>query len=138
MREELYGNHDLFYRVLDDIGPSKILYVYDIRTRLRGILVVDNVSRGPAIGGIRMAPNVSIEEVLRLARTMTFKNAIADLPHGGGKGGIIADPSSPDKSDLIRSYARAIGPISHYIPGPDMGTDERCMALIKQEIGRAV
>ena len=82
------------FQYLDDIGPQKVLYVYDPQTEMKGILVVDNVARGPAIGGIRIAPNVTMEEVFRLARTMTYKNAAIDLRHGGGKGGIIADSKS--------------------------------------------
>jgi glutamate dehydrogenase/leucine dehydrogenase len=85
-----------------------------------------------------MATDVSTEEVFRLARAMTLKNAAAGLPHGGGKAGIVADPKSADKPRLIRAFARAIRYLMEYIPGPDMGTDETCMALIHDEIGRAV
>jgi glutamate dehydrogenase/leucine dehydrogenase len=122
----------------DEIGPEKVLHVYDPKTKMEGILVVDNVARGPAIGGIRMLPDITTEEIFRLARVMTFKNAAADIRHGGGKGGIIADPTVKNKYELIRAYARAIAPITDYIPGPDMGTDERCMAIVYDEIGRAV
>lgn len=126
------------FQYSDEIGPEKVLYVYDPKTKLKGILVVDNTVRGPAIGGVRMAPNVSTEEIFRLARAMTFKNAAADIPHGGGKGGIICDPKTRNKYELIRSFAKGIGPITNYIPGPDMGTDERCMAIVHEEIGRAI
>ncbi len=87
-----------------------------------------------------MAPDVSTEEVFRLARAMTLKNAAAGLPHGGAKSAILADPKLPlsDKERLIRTFARAIKGITEYIPGPNMGTDERCMAWIQDEIGRAV
>ena len=125
------------FQFSDEIGPQKILYIYDPKTRLKGILVVDNTARGPAIGGIRMAPDITTEEIFRLARAMTYKNAAADIPYGGAKGGIIADPTTENKFDLIRSYAKGIAPIVEYIPGPDMGTDERCMAIIYDEIGRA-
>lgn len=126
------------FQYSDDIGPEKILYVYDPKTKLKGILVVDNTARGPAIGGVRMAPDVSTEEVFRLARAMTFKNAAADIPHGGGKGGIIADPQTKNKYELVRSFARGIEPVADYVPGPDMGTDERCMGIVLKEIGRAI
>lgn len=122
----------------DDLGPCKVLHVYDPLTGLRGIIVVDNVARGPSIGGIRMAPDVTTEEVFRLARAMTMKNAAAGLAHGGGKAGIVADPRCDDKERLIRSFARAIRDVVEYIPGPDMGTDETCMAWIHDEIGRSV
>ncbi len=126
------------FQYSDEIGPEKVLYVYDPKTKLKGILVVDNTARGPALGGVRMAPDISTEEIFRLARAMTFKSAAADLRHGGGKSGIIADPRSENKYGLVRSFAKAIGPIADYIPGPDMGTDECCMAVVYDEIGRAV
>ena len=130
---------DLFH-FADDLGPAKILHVHERSTGLKAILVVDNVACGPSIGGIRMAPDVSIEECFRLARAMTLKNAAADLPHGGGKSVVFADPRLPiaDKERLIRALAHALRDVTDYIPGPDMGTDERCMAWIKDEIGRAV
>ena len=70
-----------------------------------------------------MAPYVSTEEAFRLARAMTFKNAAAGLPHGGGKSVIFADPKMPprDKERLIRAFAAAIVDLTDYIPGPDRG-----------------
>jgi glutamate dehydrogenase/leucine dehydrogenase len=124
----------------DDIGPEKVIEIYDPATALKAILVVDNVAAGPAIGGVRMAPDVDAEECFRLARAMTFKNAMAGLAHGGGKSVIAADSGLPpeDKSRLIRSFARAISDIRDYIPGPDMGTDEGAMAEVRNITGRAV
>jgi glutamate dehydrogenase/leucine dehydrogenase len=124
----------------DELGPIKIAHVYDPKCGLKAVVAVDNVARGPAIGGIRMAPDVSAEEAFRLARAMTMKNSAADLPHGGGKSVIFGDPKMEpaNKQQLIRAFARAIRDLVEYIPGPDMGTDERCMAWIKDEIGRAV
>jgi glutamate dehydrogenase (NAD(P)+) len=121
-----------------DLGPEKVLHVHEPRSGLRGIVVVDNTACGPAIGGVRMAADVTLEEVFRLARAMTLKNAAAGLAHGGGKAGILADPKTADKPRLIRAFALAIREIADYIPGPDMGTDEACMALIHDETGRAV
>ena len=131
---------DPAFRFCDDLGPKAILHVYEPGTGLKGIVVVDNVASGPSIGGIRMAPDVSLEECFRLARAMTYKNAAAGLPHGGGKSVIFADPAmDPDKKEqLIRAFARAIEPITDYIPGPDMGTNETAMAWVKDEIGRCV
>ena len=123
-----------------ELGPAKIIHIHEPLVGLKAIVVVDNVACGPSIGGIRMASDVSTEEVFRLARAMTLKNAAAGLPHGGGKSAILADPKLPlpDKERLIRTFARAIQGIKEYIPGPNMGTDERCMAWIKDEIDRAV
>ena len=124
----------------DELGPEKILYLRQPEIGLAAIVVVDNTACGPAMGGIRMATNVTVEEVYRLARAMTFKNAAAGLPHGGGKAGILADPACPPtkKEALIRTFARMIRTEEDYIPGPDMGVDEECMAWIKDEIDRVV
>jgi glutamate dehydrogenase (NAD(P)+) len=124
----------------DALGPAKIVALREPRAGLEAIVVVDNVACGPAIGGVRMARDVTVEEVSRLARAMTFKNAAAGLPHGGGKAGIIADPACApaDKERLVRSFARMIRGLTEYIPGPDMGTNEACMAWVKDEIDRAV
>jgi glutamate dehydrogenase/leucine dehydrogenase len=128
------------WKFADDLGPEKIIYIHRASVGLKAILVVDNVARGPSIGGARMAPDVSVEECFRLARSMTMKNAAAGLPHGGGKSVIFADPKMDlaDKERLVRAFARAIGDVRDYIVGPDMGTDERCMAWAYDEIGRAV
>jgi glutamate dehydrogenase (NAD(P)+)/glutamate dehydrogenase (NADP+) len=128
------------FEFTDELGPAKIVHIYDPRIALKAVVAIDNVACGPSIGGIRMAPDVSAEEAFRLARAMTMKNAAAGLPHGGGKSVIFGDPKigAADKEQLIRAFARAIRHLTEYIPGPDMGTDERCMAWIHDEIGRAV
>lgn len=128
----------VFERFADEYGPEKVVYIYEPRCGLKAVVVIDNISAGPAIGGIRMANDVSAEEVFRLARAMTWKNALAGIPHGGGKSGILADPSAPNKETLIRQFARAIERFDGYIPGPDMGTDEVAMAWVRDEIGRSV
>ncbi len=128
------------FQYADDIGPHKIIHVYEPANQLKGTLVIDNVAIGPSIGGLRMAPDVSTEECFRLARAMTVKNAAAGLAHGGGKSVIYADPRMPpaEKEIRIRAFASALRDESGYIFGPDMGTDETCMAWVKDEIGRAV
>ena len=127
-------------RFADDLGPSKIVEIYEPSIDLKAAVVVDNVAAGPAIGGVRMAPDVTVDECFRLARAMTFKNAAAGLRHGGGKAVIAADHTMPlaDKEQLVRAFACAIRDLVDYIPGPDMGTDEVSMAWIKDEIGRSV
>jgi glutamate dehydrogenase (NAD(P)+)/glutamate dehydrogenase (NADP+) len=122
----------------DDLGPTKVVHIFEPVSQLRAIVVIDNVACGPSIGGVRMAADVTTTEVFRLARAMTLKNAAAGLAHGGGKSGILADPKTCDKQKLIREFARAIRDLNDYIPGPDMGTDETCMAWIHQEIKRSV
>jgi glutamate dehydrogenase (NAD(P)+) len=124
----------------DELGPSKVIHVYEPSLNLKAVLVVDNVAKGPSIGGIRMAEDVSTEECLRLARAMTFKNAAAGLPHGGGKIVVYGDPKmdKKQKQNILRGLASSLRNEEDYIFAPDMGTDEECMAWIKDEVGRVV
>ncbi|MGA8258701.1 MAG: Glu/Leu/Phe/Val dehydrogenase [Arenicellales bacterium] len=132
--------NDQTFQFCDELGPKIIAHVYEPKADLRGIVVVDNVAVGPSIGGLRMAPDVSMQECLRLARAMTYKNAAAGLPHGGGKSVIFADPAmdAARKERTIRAFAHAIETMTDYIVGPDMGTNETAMAWVLDEIGRAV
>lgn len=125
---------------MDDLGPEKIVHISNPAAGLKAIVVVDNTAAGPAIGGTRMASDISVEECYRLARAMTLKNASAGLAHGGAKSVIVGDPAMPPaaKEQVIRAFARAIRDLRGYIPGPDMGTDELAMAWIRDEIGRSV
>jgi glutamate dehydrogenase (NAD(P)+) len=135
---EIMAEHD--FRFCDDLGPKSIIHIFEPRLGLKAILVVDNVAAGPSIGGVRLAPDVSLEECFRLARAMTLKNAAAGLPHGGGKAVMFGDPAAPtqQKEQFMRAFASNIGPVVDFIPGPDMGTNETAMAWVKDEIGRAV
>lgn len=113
----------------DDIGPEYIIKVWNPQFKVWGYLVIDNTTRGVGKGGIRMTPGVTVEEVARLARAMTIKNALADIPFGGAKAGIAFDPKSADsktKRKIIEWFARALKPvlISKYIAGPDVNTTE--------------
>jgi glutamate dehydrogenase (NAD(P)+) len=136
------------FEFADDIGPARIIHVHEPGLgqglQLRATLVIDNVAIGPAIGGLRMAPDVSTAECFRLARAMTMKNAAAGLAHGGGKSVMYGDPKMPrvDKERLIRAFAHALRNEQDYVFGPDMGTDETCMAWVTDELkdhgGRAV
>ncbi len=122
----------------DELGPFKVLELYFAKTGIKAFVVVDNVAMGPSIGGVRVSPGVTRQEVTRLARAMTFKNSMAGLPHGGGKAGIVADPADVDMEFCLRMFGRAIRDLREYIPGPDMGTNETSMAWLHDEIGRAV
>ncbi|WP_236622629.1 Glu/Leu/Phe/Val family dehydrogenase [Methanococcoides methylutens] len=143
VNQEIYKGgvytEDIF-RFADELGPSKIIHIYEPSVGLKAVLVVDNVAAGPSIGGVRIAPDVSTEECFRLARAMTLKNAAAGLPYGGGKAVVYADPKmDPEKKvELLRALACSLREIEEYIFAPDMGTDEDCMACVKDEIGRVV
>jgi glutamate dehydrogenase/leucine dehydrogenase len=124
----------------DEYGFEKIIEVYDQKTGMQGVCVIHNTARGPGKGGIRMEPDVTIEEVMGLARAMTWKNAMADLPFGGAKSGIKADPKkmTPEQKEAhMRAFARKIKEVipAEYIAGPDMNTTEKEMSQFADEIG---
>jgi glutamate dehydrogenase (NAD(P)+) len=101
-----------------------------------GYRVQHNVARGPAKGGIRYHPNVTLDEVKALATWMTWKTAAVNIPFGGGKGGVICDPkrmSKPELERMTRRYASEILPVigpEQDIPAPDVYTDSQTMAWI--------
>jgi glutamate dehydrogenase (NAD(P)+) len=101
-----------------------------------GYRVQHNIARGPAKGGIRFHPQVTLDEVKALASWMTWKCATVGIPYGGGKGGVVCDPKSLTRGELermTRRYAFEIAPIigpNRDIPAPDVYTDEQTMAWI--------
>jgi len=124
----------------DEFGPEKILTVYDAKTGMRGIVVVDSTVLGPGKGGIRMTSTVDTEEVARLARSMTWKSALAELPFGGAKAGIIADAKGIGKEKkrvFVESFSRAIKTMcpATYVAAPDMYMREQDMAWFAEANG---
>ncbi|MFH1127233.1 MAG: Glu/Leu/Phe/Val dehydrogenase [archaeon] len=110
----------------DEFGPEKIVEVYDPKTGMRGITVIHSTALGPAKGGIRMEKDVTRDEVFGLARAMSWKCALADLPFGGGKSGIIGDPKAPNKQEIVAAFSRALKQEipSQYVAAPDMNIAE--------------
>jgi len=105
-----------------------------------GYRVQHNLARGPAKGGIRYHPAVTLDEVRALAMWMTWKSAVVNIPYGGAKGGVVVDPRSlsvTELENLTRRYATEISIVigsNEDIPAPDMGTDGRVMAWIMDTI----
>ncbi|WP_424534140.1 Glu/Leu/Phe/Val family dehydrogenase [Sphaerisporangium viridialbum] len=123
--------------IVDEWGPEKIVVVSHRRTGMKGVLVIDNTARGVGKGGTRMAPSVTVTEVARLARNMTWKWAGADLFYGGAKAGIAADPASPDKEAILRAFIRMLHNEvpREYVLGLDMGLTEDDAAIVQDELG---
>ena len=121
----------------DKWGPEKIIWVYDPDIGMEGILCIDNTALGPGKGGVRIRAGVTPAEVFKLARTMTWKCALADLPFGGAKGGINADPYTIDKIKYIKSFARGISVFvpSQWVSSPDMNVGEKEIEAFVAEVG---
>lgn len=122
--------------LMDDWGPEKIVCVSDRRTGMRGVLVIDNTARGMGKGGTRMSATLTVAEVARLARTMTWKWAAVDLFYGGAKAGILGDPRRADKEAVLRAFARALADEvpAEYVFGLDMGLAEADAAIFVDEL----
>jgi glutamate dehydrogenase (NAD(P)+) len=138
---QLLGLEDDLYAVMR--VPSREIKVY-IPVRMdtghiqvfEGFRVQHNFARGPAKGGIRYAPDVSLDEVKALSAWMTWKCAVVNVPFGGGKGGIICDPRQMSLGELERMTRRYTAELIDFIgpdkdvPAPDMNTNEQTMAWI--------
>lgn len=133
----------------DEFGPEYVVRVYDPAIGMEGFLVIHNTALGPGKGGIRMTPNVTADEVFRLASTMTWKNALAGIPFGGAKAGMVWPASAPPgasagkapddklKKQFVQSFARALKPflIKKYIAGPDVNSGEKEMQWFAEAVG---
>ncbi|MFG1954233.1 Glu/Leu/Phe/Val dehydrogenase dimerization domain-containing protein [Micromonospora sp. NPDC048830] len=124
---------------MNEWGPEKVDRVQDQRLGMRGVLVIDNATRGMGMGDTRMSPTLTVTEVARLAGTMTWKWAAVDLLSGGAKAGIRADPAAANKEQILRSFVQRLHNEipQEYVFGLDMGLTENDAAIVADELGRA-
>src|SRR4030043_992795 len=121
---------------VDSLGPKLLscMWIEESPLEVGGYLIIDNLAMGrPSMGGIRMLPDLTPSTIHNLARGMTLKNAAANLPYGGGKAGIVADPDSAPEvhQEIVRSFARLIFRYRDIsLPGPDVGTNDADMKII--------
>ncbi|MCF8480314.1 MAG: amino acid dehydrogenase [Rhodospirillum sp.] len=119
-------------------GHERVVFAHDAASGLRAIIAIHDTALGPAVGGCRMWPYASDEaalaDVLRLSRGMSYKNALADLPLGGGKSVIIGDPRTDKTEALLRAFGRAVDGLGgRYRTAEDVGTSVVDMDIIGQE-----
>jgi len=114
--------------LVDDIGPEKIVIIRNPQTKLNSVLVIDNSVYGIPAGGVRLAKDISLDEIIRLSRAMSLKFCSYKMKVGGAKAGIWGDPLNlEEKSILLTSFAKSIERYVKndvYYPGPDMATDD--------------
>ncbi|MCG6657084.1 Glu/Leu/Phe/Val dehydrogenase [Halomonas campisalis] len=116
---------------------QQIVFGSDEASGLRAIIAIHDTRRGPSLGGLRIFPYASeadaLTDVLRLSRGMTYKSALADLPLGGGKAVIIADPRRDKTPELLRAMGRLVDSLGgRYITAEDSGTSEADMRIIHE------
>ena len=127
--------------VFDRIGADdyeQVVFCHDRGSGLRAIVAVHSTRLGPALGGTRFYPYPSeaagLEDVLRLARGMTYKAAAAGLDLGGGKAVIFGDPNRDKTEALLRAYARHVDALGgRYLTAEDVGTTQDDMDLVRRE-----
>ena len=124
-------------------GHEQLVVVSDAGSGLRAIISIHDTTLGPACGGTRIWPYKSEQEAiwdaLRLSQAMTYKSAAADLPLGGGKAVIIADPHTEKTEALVRAYGRFVDTLAgRYLTTTDVGTTGRDMEYVKQETDHVV
>lgn len=125
----------------DDIGPEVVLHWYSPEVKCGGVVIIDTTALGLAVGGTRMLPDITTEEIFWLARTMTYKFCALGRPRGGAKGGIWADPrvQGSQREAIMRAYGRAIKPLVQaemFSAGADMGTVHADMVWVREEAGQ--
>jgi valine dehydrogenase (NAD+) len=108
-------------------GHDHVVFHHDADTGLRCIVAIYSTALGPALGGTRFAPyqstDAALADVLALARAMAYKNALAGLPHGGGKAVIVGDPATGKTTGLLRAYGRVVESLGgRYVTACDVGT----------------
>ncbi|MGD9956003.1 MAG: Glu/Leu/Phe/Val dehydrogenase [Candidatus Nanopelagicales bacterium] len=106
---------------------EQVVVGHDPATGLRAIVAIHSTALGPALGGTRFVPyadlDAALDDALALARAMTYKNALAGLPHGGGKGVILGDPARDKSPDMLRAYGRLVASLGgRYVTACDVGT----------------
>lgn len=124
------------FSMQDFDGHEQVVFASDPESGLKAIIAVHDTARGPALGGCRMwnyaSEDLAVRDVLRLSRGMTYKNALADLPFGGGKSVIIGDSRADKTPDLMAAMGRAVERLAgRYIIAEDVGTSVEDMATIR-------
>src|SRR5205085_5713078 len=123
---------------IDQPGYERVARCEDPVSGLKGIIAVHDTTLGPALGGLRMWPFRSWEEatfdVLRLAKGMTYKSAVADTGLGGGKSVIVGNPKTDKTESLFRAMGRLIDSLGgKYITAEDVGTSVEDMVNVRKE-----
>ncbi|MGL5859089.1 MAG: Glu/Leu/Phe/Val family dehydrogenase [Angustibacter sp.] len=130
------GSSDVVEHLLNG-DHEQVVCCYDPETGLRAVIALHSTALGPGLGGTRFYPYRSLQDavvdVLRLSRSMSYKNALAGLAHGGGKAVIIGDPARDKTPQLLRAYGRFVQSLSgRYVTACDVGTYVTDMDVVAQ------
>ncbi|HEY4349616.1 MAG TPA: Glu/Leu/Phe/Val dehydrogenase dimerization domain-containing protein [Paraburkholderia sp.] len=128
----------MLFETIAETGHEQIVYCHSKDAGLKAIIAIHNSVLGPALGGLRMWPYKNeaeaLNDVLRLSRGMTYKNAVAGLNLGGGKAVIIGDPAKDKSEALFRAFGRYVNSLNgRYITAEDVGIDVNDMEWVFRE-----
>ncbi|MBO9663434.1 Glu/Leu/Phe/Val dehydrogenase dimerization domain-containing protein [Dokdonella sp.] len=128
----------MIFETIAETGHEQVVFCHSKDAGLKAIIAVHNSVLGPALGGLRMWPYKNeaeaLNDVLRLSRGMTYKNAVAGLNLGGGKAVIIGDPAKDKSEALFRAFGRFVGSLNgRYITAEDVGIDVNDMEWVFRE-----
>src|SRR6185437_2925731 len=128
----------MIFETIANTGHEEVVFCHNKDAGLKAIIAIHNTVLGPALGGLRMWPykteQEAVNDVLRLSRGMTFKNAVAGLNLGGGKAVIIGDPSKDKSEALFRAFGRFVNSLNgRYITAEDVGIDVNDMEYVFRE-----
>jgi leucine dehydrogenase len=132
------GASSMIFETFATTGHEQVVFCHNKDVGLKAIIAIHNTVLGPALGGLRMWPYKSeqeaINDVLRLSRGMTYKNAVAGLNIGGGKAVIIGDPAKDKSEGLFRAFGRFVNSLNgRYITAEDVGIDVNDMEHVFRE-----
>ena len=128
----------MIFETIAKTGHEEVVFCHNKDAGLKAIIAIHNTVLGPALGGLRMWPykteQDAVNDVLRLSRGMTFKNAVAGLNLGGGKAVIIGDPATDKSEGLFRAFGRFVNSLNgRYITAEDVGIDVNDMEWVYRE-----
>ena len=128
----------MIFEHIDNYGHEQVVFCHNKDAGLKAIIAIHNTVLGPALGGLRMWPykteQDALNDVLRLSRGMTYKNAVAGLNIGGGKAVIIGDPSNDKSEALFRAFGKFVDSLGgRYITAEDVGIDVNDMEYVYRE-----
>src|SRR6476469_822071 len=129
------GARAMIFETLDTFGHEQVVFCHNKDAGLKAIIAIHNTVLGPGLGGLRMYPYKTeadaLNDVLRLSRGMTYKNAVAGLDIGGGKAVIIGDPAKDKSEALFRAFGKFVDSLGgRYITAEDVGIDVNDMEYV--------
>jgi len=124
---------------LDEIGPESVVIMREPTINLKAFVIIDSSLNGIPMGGVRIAPDLTLNEIIRVARSMTLKFSSYNIPIGGGQAGIVFDPNSQKKDLMIKSFGESIKPFikqDMFYPEPGLGTKDNDIEQILKISGK--